>query len=87
MKGVFKDKKFISLIVAIAVVVSLEVLSLLGIHIPMPYAPFVFGAFILGIGYRVVWKGLKALATLRFSSINLLMLIAVIGADNSAILI
>jgi Cd2+/Zn2+-exporting ATPase len=80
MKGVFKDKKFISLIVAIAVVVSLEVLSLLGIHIPMPYAPFVFGAFILGIGYQVIWKGLKALATLRFSSINLLMLIAVIGA-------
>lgn len=80
MKGVFKDKKFISLIVAIAVVVSLEVLSLLGIHIPMPYAPFVFCAFILGIGYQVIWKGLKALATLRFSSINLLMLIAVIGA-------
>ncbi|MBX3720738.1 MAG: cation-translocating P-type ATPase [Turneriella sp.] len=80
MKQVFKDKKFIFLIAAIAIVISLEVLSLLGIHIPMPYAPFVFGAFILGIGYRVVWKGLKALATLRFSSINLLMLIAVIGA-------
>lgn len=80
MKQVFKDKKFISLIVAIAIVVSLEVLSLLGIHIPMPYAPFVFSAFIIGIGYGVIWKGLKALATLRFSSINLLMLIAVIGA-------
>lgn len=80
MKQVFKDKKFIFLIAAIAIVVTLEVLSLLGIHIPMPYAPFVFGAFILGIGYRVVWKGLKALATLRFSSINLLMLIAVVGA-------
>lgn len=80
MKQVFKDKKFMSLIVAIAIVISLEVLSLLGIHIPMPYAPFVFGAFIISIGYRVIWKGLKALATLRFSSINLLMLIAVIGA-------
>ncbi len=46
----------------------------------MPYAPIVFGGFVLGIGYGVLWKGLKALATLRFSSINLLMLIAVAGA-------
>lgn len=80
MKQVFKDKKFILLMVAIAIVVALEVLSLLSIHIPMPYAPFVFGAFILGIGYSVIWKGIRAFATLRFSSINLLILIAVIGA-------
>lgn len=80
MKQVFRDKKFISLIVAITIVVSLEVLSLLGIHIPMPYAPVVFGAFILGVGYGVIWKGLRALVALRFGSINLLMLIAVIGA-------
>lgn len=45
-------------------------------HMP----PFVFGGFILTIGYSVQWNGLKALATLRFSSINLLMLLAVIGA-------
>ncbi len=80
MKLPFKDKKFIFLLVAILVVVGLEVLSILGIHIPMPYAPFVFAAFILGIGYRVLWKGLLALLKLKFSSINLLMLIAVSGA-------
>lgn len=52
----------------------------MGIEIPMPYAPFVFAAFILGIGYGVMWNGVKALFKLKFSSINLLMVIAVIGA-------
>lgn len=76
----FKDKKFIFLIVSIIVVIALEVLSIIGIIIPMPYAPFVFAAFILAIGYKVVWHGLIALVKLNFGSINLLMVIAVIGA-------
>ncbi len=80
MRLPFEDKKFITLLVAIAVVVCLEVLSILGIHIPMPYAPFIFAAFIIGIGYEVIWEGVKALFTLKFSSINLLMVIACIGA-------
>lgn len=46
----------------------------------MPYAPFIFAFFILAIGYKVVWSGVKALYKLNFSNINLLMLIAVIGA-------
>jgi Zn2+/Cd2+-exporting ATPase len=80
MKIPFKDKKFIFLLAVIVTVVTLEILSLIGIHIPMPYSPFIFAAFILGIGYGVMWEGLKALATLKFSSINLLMTIAVVGA-------
>ena len=64
----------------IVVVIGLEILSLTGINIPMPYAPFVFAAFILTIGYEVLWNGVKALFTLTFSSISLLMLVAVIGA-------
>ncbi len=80
MKLPFHDSKFLFLLFAIAAVVALEVLSILGIHIPMPYAPFVFAAFILGIGYPVVWSGIKALVKLNFSSISLLMLIAVVGA-------
>ncbi len=80
MKLPFHDKKFVTLLAAILVVVVLEILSLAGIHIPMPYAPFVFGAFILGIGYEVIWHGIKALFTLNFGSINLLMVIACIGA-------
>jgi Cd2+/Zn2+-exporting ATPase len=80
MKLPIKDKKFIFLLLAITIVVALEVLSIIGINIPMPFAPFVFAAFILGIGYKVIWSGIKALFKLQFSNINLLMLIAEIGA-------
>lgn len=80
MKLPFQDKKFIALLVGIVIVVTLEILSILGIHIPMPYAPFIFAASILGIGYEVIWDGLKALFKLNFSSINLLMVIACVGA-------
>ena len=80
MRLPFHDKKFVALLSAIVIVVGLEVLSLAGIHIPMPYAPFIFGAFIIGIGYDVLGNGIKALFTLKFSSINLLMVIACAGA-------
>ncbi len=80
MKLPFNDKKFIFLLFAIIIVVALEVLSIIGIHIPMPYAPFVFAVFILGIGYNVLLNGIKAIFKLQFSSINLLMTIAVMGA-------
>ena len=80
MKLPFNDKKFLFLLFAIIIVVALEILSILGIHIPMPYSPFVFAVFILGIGYNVLWNGVKAIFKLQFSSINLLMTIAVIGA-------
>ncbi|MFM9944255.1 MAG: heavy metal translocating P-type ATPase [Bacteroidia bacterium] len=80
MKLPIHDKKFLFLLFAIVIVVALEILSIIGIHIPLPFAPFVFAAFILGIGYNVLWNGVKAIFKLQFSSINLLMTIAVIGA-------
>jgi Cd2+/Zn2+-exporting ATPase len=80
MKLPIKDKKFIFLLLAITIVVALEILSIIGIDIPMPFAPFVFTTFIIGIGYKVIWSGIQALFKLQFSNINLLMLIAVIGA-------
>ena len=80
MKLPLKDHKFIFLLVSIAIVIALEILALAGMAIPMPYAPFVFGAFIIGIGYQVLKSGIKALLKLNFSSINLLMIIAVVSA-------
>ena len=80
MKLPLKDHKFILLLVSIAIVIALEILALAGMDIPMPYAPFVFGTFIIGIGYPVLKSGIKALLKLNFSSINLLMIIAVISA-------
>ncbi len=75
-----RDKKFVFLLTAVIAVVGLEILSLAGIQLPMPYAPIIFGAFVLGIGHTVLWNGLKALTKLDFSSINLLMTIAVLAA-------
>ena len=80
MKFPIHDKKFLFLLTAVVLVIALEILSLTGIHLPMPYAPFIFAVLILGIGYKVLWEGLLALLKLKFSSINLLMTIAVIGA-------
>ena len=80
MKIPINDNKFLILLSAIVIVVALEILSIIGIHLPMPYAPFIFVIFILGIGYSVLWNGVKAMFKLQFSSINLLMTIAVIGA-------
>jgi Zn2+/Cd2+-exporting ATPase len=75
-----QNRKFLLLLIAVAVVVVFESLSILCIHLPMPWAPIFFGAFILTVGWEVLWKGLKALVKVQFSSINLLMVIAVIGA-------
>ena len=75
-----KDKKFITLLFATTIVIILEILSLIGIHIPRPYEPFIFAFFIIGIGHEVLINGVKAIFKLKFSSINLLMTIAVIAA-------
>ncbi len=80
MKLPLKDKKFIFLLTAVIVVIALEVLSILDINIPMPYAPFIFGVFIVAVGYQVLREGIRALLKLNFSSITLLMTIAVIAA-------
>lgn len=78
--ALWQDSKFRWLILSVAVVAIFEFFSLAGWHLPpLVGAPF-FGAIILAIGWRTIWNGLKALATLNFRSINLLMLIAVVGA-------
>lgn len=80
MKLPFNDKKFRYLLLAVALAVVLEALSLTGVHIPYPYAPVIFGLFILIVGRNVLWEGLQSLVKFQFGSINLLMLIAVIAA-------
>ncbi|MFT5714014.1 MAG: Cd2+/Zn2+-exporting ATPase, partial [Flavobacterium sp.] len=80
MKLPIEDKKFLVLLFSISIVVVLEILSIIGINIPLPYAPFVFTVFIIGIGHEVLKDGIKAIFKLNFSSINLLMTIAVVAA-------
>ncbi len=78
--GLWRDKKFIWLISSVAIVAFFEISSLLGWHLPDFVAFPFFAAIILAIGWRVIINGLKALSKLNFKSINLLMLIAVVGA-------
>ncbi len=80
MKLPLQEPKFLFLLAAICIVLLLEILSLMGIHIPAPYGPVIFAAFIIGIGHSVLINGLKAIYKLKFSSINLLMTIAVFSA-------
>ncbi len=80
MKLPLEDKKFRYLLFAVLFAVVLEILSILGIDIPMPYAFYIYAIFVLGVGYQVLWDGLKSLFRFNFSSINLLMLIAVCAA-------
>lgn len=75
-----KDPKTLWLILAGILVTIFEFFSLAGIKLAKAEAISVFGLIIVIVGYRTIWKGLKALARLNFRSINLLMVIAVIGA-------
>ena len=76
----FGDAKFRWLVFSIAVVGVFEVLSLAGWELPSRVAVPFFSAIILFIGYRTIWHGLLAVFRLNFRSINLLMIVAVIGA-------
>ncbi len=74
------DPKLYWLIISGVLVTIFELLSWIGIRLKPHEAIPVFGVIILGIGYQVIWNGFKALFRFNFSSINLLMLIAALGA-------
>ena len=78
--SLLSDAKFRWLIFSIVVVGVFEFLSLAGWHLPPWIAAPFFGAVIIIIGHRTLLGGLRALAKLNFRSINLLLLIATVGA-------
>ncbi len=78
--SLLNDTKFRWLVFSVVIVAVFEFLSLAGWHLPPSLAVPFFAALIIGIGYRTIWHGLRALAKLNFRSINLLMVIAVAGA-------
>jgi Cd2+/Zn2+-exporting ATPase len=78
--GLWQDTKFLWLIMSVAVVAVFEFLSLTGRQLPRNVAAPFFAVVILAVGWRILWSGLKALLKLNFRSINLLMVIAVVGA-------
>jgi Cd2+/Zn2+-exporting ATPase len=78
--GLWQDRKFLWLLGSVAVVAVFEFLSLTGRQLPRNVAAPFFALIILAVGWRTIWHGLKALGKLNFRSINLLMVIAMVGA-------
>ncbi len=80
MKELFKNVKFRWQLAALAVITPFLVLSYFSIHaiswIELP----IFGAIIIFFGREVFLSAFRSLIRLKFSNINLLMTIAVIGA-------
>lgn len=76
----FADAKFVWLVATGILVGIFEFLALSEIRLPSPLDSSLFLIIILGIGYKTLWHGLRALIKLQFKSINALMFIAVVGA-------
>ena len=79
-KELIQNKKFKYLLIALVAVIPFEALSLSGKHLPYPIELGALGLIVIIFGRDVFKKGIISLWRLRFSSINLLMTIAVIGA-------
>lgn len=79
-RDLLQNKKFKYLLVALVAIIPFEALSLSGKHLPYLVELGALGLIIGIFGRDVFKKGLISLWKLRFSSINLLMTIAVIGA-------
>ncbi|MES2437002.1 MAG: cation-translocating P-type ATPase [Patescibacteria group bacterium] len=79
-KEIIKNKKFIFLLSALVLVIPFEILSFMDIYLPDAVEIPFFIILIAIIGRKVFYKGVKSLLKLKFSSINLLMTIAVFGA-------
>lgn len=80
IKILLKEKKFQRLLLAFLAIVPFEYLSLTGVHLPQVVEVGAFLAIALIFGREIFIKGFKSLLSLRFSNINLLMTVAVIGA-------
>jgi len=79
MKELLKNKKFIWLIISLAITFPFLVLSYFDKHLSLwlelPIFLFITGA----IGYKIFYSGLKSLIRFKFSNINLLMTVAIIA--------
>ena len=80
MKGLFKNKKFRWLIIALAVTLPFLVLSFFDIHAPLWVELPIFLVIIALAGRKIFLSGLKGIIRLKFSNINFLMTIAIAGA-------
>ena len=80
MKELFKNVKFRWLLVALIVIIPFLVLSYFSIHASLWIELPIFLIIIIIFGIKVFISAFKSLIKFKFSNINLLMTIAVIGA-------
>ena len=80
MKELFKNVKFRWLLVALIVIIPFLVLSYFSIHASLWIELPIFLIIIIIFGRKVFISAFKSLIKFKFSNINLLMTIAVIGA-------
>ena len=80
MRELFKNTKFRWQLAALAVIVPFLILSYFSIHAPLWIKLPIFGVIIIFFGRKVFLSALRSLIKLKFSNINLLITIAVIGA-------
>lgn len=78
--AMYRDVKFLWLLAIGILVGLLEFLSLANLRLPEVVAVPFFLLIIVGIGHQTLREGVEALVSVNFKSINLLMLIAVLGA-------
>lgn len=79
-RELLQNKKFKYLLLAFLTVLPFEVLSFFSIHLPNWVELPLFITLIILFGKNVFISGIRSLLHLRFSDINLLMTIAIVGA-------
>ena len=79
-KELYQNRKFKYLFWALLIVLPFEILSFFSIHLPKIIEIPLFVSFILIFGRNVFKEGIQSLFRLRFSDMNLLMTIAIVGA-------
>lgn len=80
IKELLTNRGFTPIIIALLIVIPFEVLSIMKYHLSSWIELPLFLAIIAIFGRSVIIDGVKSLFKLRFSSINLLMTIAIVGA-------
>ncbi len=80
MKELFNNVRFRWQLAALTIIIPFLVLSYFSIHAPLWVELPIFGVIIVIFGRKVFLSALRSLIKLKFSNINLLMTIAVIGA-------
>lgn len=78
--GLLQNKKFRYLLLAFLIVLPFEIFSFFSIHLPKWIELPLFLTLIIIFGKNVFISGIRSLVHLRFSDINLLMTIAIVGA-------